>query len=119
MATISREDLDAGRVDFGDIVDPAQPSLGPIHPGEHLGHEFLEPAGITAYRLAKDIGVPYSRIAAILHGERALTADTALRLARYFGNSAEFWMGLQTAYDMAVAKAQIGPELDRITPRGA
>ena len=73
--------------------------LVPIHPGEILDEEFLKPMGITRYRLAKSIGVDATRIRSIVHGERSITAETALLFSRYFGNSAEFWMGLQAQYD--------------------
>lgn len=71
-----------------------------IHPGEILQEEFLTPFGITAYRLSKDIGIPQTRVSEILKGNRRITADTALRLSKYFGNSAKFWLGLQDDYDL-------------------
>lgn len=71
-----------------------------IHPGEVLNEEFLLPLGITAYRLAKDLGVPQTRISGVIKGTRRITADTALRLSQYFGNSAKFWLGLQDDYDL-------------------
>jgi antitoxin HigA-1 len=71
-----------------------------IHPGEILLEEFLTPLGVTAYRLSKDTGIPQTRISAIIKGNRRVTADTALRLAKYFGNSAKFWLGLQDDYDI-------------------
>jgi addiction module HigA family antidote len=71
-----------------------------IHPGEVLEKEFLDPLGISAYRLAKDVRVPITRVAEIVRGRRGITADTALRLSRYFGTSAKFWMGLQEDYDL-------------------
>jgi len=74
--------------------------LANIHPGEILQEEFLKPLDITAYRLSKDIGIPQTRISEILKGSRRITADTALRLSRYFGNSAKFWLGLQDDYDL-------------------
>ncbi|AFY58904.1 addiction module antidote protein, HigA family [Rivularia sp. PCC 7116] len=74
-----------------------------IHPGEILQQEFLEPRNISAYRLSKDIGVTQTRISEILSGKRSITADTALRLSRYFGNSAQFWLNLQTQYDLRQA----------------
>ncbi len=80
----------------------------PVHPGEILAEEFLKPMKITQYRLAKDIQVPCIRISEIMRGKRAVTADTALRLGRYFGNSPEFWMNLQAKYDLEVAKMQHG-----------
>ncbi|MBT2304964.1 HigA family addiction module antidote protein [Variovorax paradoxus] len=84
------------------------------HPGEILAEEFLQPRGITPCRLAKAIHVPQTRISAILAGERAVTADTALRLARFFGVSDTFWMNLQTAYDTAMAKDELADELKTI-----
>ncbi|MDJ0800967.1 MAG: HigA family addiction module antitoxin [Calothrix sp. MO_167.B12] len=74
-----------------------------IHPGEILQQEFLQPLDITAYRLSKDIGVAQTRISEILSGKRSITPDTALRLSRYFGNSAQFWLNLQTQYDLRQA----------------
>ncbi|KPU90703.1 hypothetical protein APR50_37060 [Variovorax paradoxus] len=86
------------------------------HPGEILAAEFLEPMGITAYRLAKAIHVPQTRVAAIIAGTRGITADTGLRLARAFGVSDEFWMNLQRDYDAAQARDALGDELDEIEP---
>lgn len=74
--------------------------LANIHPGEVLLEEFMKPLGITAYRLSKDIGIPQTRISAILRAKRRITADTALRLSQYFGNSAKFWLGIQDDYDL-------------------
>ena len=71
-----------------------------IHPGEVLFEEFLNPLGITAYRLSKDLDIPQTRISEILKGNRRITADTAIRLSKYFGNSAKFWLGLQDDYDL-------------------
>jgi addiction module HigA family antidote len=71
-----------------------------IHPGEVLHEEFLEPLGITAYRLSKDTGIPQTRLSAIIKGNRRVTADTAVRFAKYFGNSAKFWLGLQDDFDI-------------------
>ena len=87
--------------------------MEPIHPGEVLLHEFLEPMGISQYRLAKDTSVPARRINEIVHGARAVTADTALRLGRYFGTSAQFWLNLQTHFDLEVQQDKIGARLDR------
>jgi addiction module HigA family antidote len=80
----------------------------PIHPGEILQEEFLKPAGLTVYRVAKDSGLLLPRVNDIVHGKRAITARTALQLGRYFGTSPEFWMNLQTTYDLDVAKDQAG-----------
>jgi addiction module HigA family antidote len=85
----------------------------PIHPGEVLREEFLESIGITQYRMAKDISVPPRRINEIVHGARAITADTALRLARYFGTTERFWMNLQTRYDLEVEKERLKGRLAR------
>src|SRR5690349_23616629 len=71
-----------------------------IHPGEVLSEEFLMPFGISAYKLSKDIGIPQTRVSEILKGNRRITADTALRLSKYFGNSAKFWLGIQDDYDL-------------------
>lgn len=87
--------------------------MGPIHPGEVLMMEFLQPMGLTQYRLAKDISVPPRRINEIVHGKRAITADTALRLSRYFGTSERFWMNLQTRYDMELQKDILGDRLQK------
>ena len=90
--------------------------MAPTHPGVILREEFLEPMGITEYRLAHDIGVPQTRIGKITKGERSITADTALRLSRYFGMSEGFWTGLQTDYDREIAKDALKDELDAISP---
>ena len=87
--------------------------MAPIHPGEILMKEFLEPMGITQYRLAKDISVVPRRINEIVHGKRSITADTALRLSRYFGTSEKFWMNLQTRYDMELQKDFLGDKLEK------
>ena len=95
--------------------------LPPVHPGEILLDEFLEPMGISQYRLAKDISVPPRRINEIVHGLRGISADTALRLALYFGSSERFWLNLQTRYDLEVEKDRLGGRLEkevlrRVTP---
>lgn len=87
--------------------------LPPIHPGEILLEEFLEPMEITQYRLAKDIGVPARRINEIVLGKRRITADTALRLSRYFGLSERFWMNLQARYDLEVEKDRLAGRLEQ------
>ena len=89
--------------------------LPPIHPGEILNEEFLIPMSITQYRLAKAIGVDARRIHSIVHGERSITAETALLLARFFGNSPNFWMGLQSQYDLEVTQDRLSERLDTIT----
>ena len=90
-----------------------QTCLPPIHPGEILLEEFLKPLHISQYRLAKDLGVPARRINEIVHGKRAISADTALRLSRYFGLSDRFWLNLQTRYDLEMAKDRLGERLQR------
>jgi len=85
----------------------------PIHPGEVLLEEFLKPMGLTQYRLAKDITVPPRRINEIVHGTRAVSADTALRLSRYFGTSEQFWMNLQMRYDLELARLRLKGRLQR------
>jgi len=86
--------------------------LPPVHPGEILLEEFLKPLGITQYRLARDMGVHPRRVNEIVHGKRAVTADTALRLSRYFGTSERFWLNLQTHYELEVQKDRLGNRLD-------
>jgi addiction module HigA family antidote len=86
--------------------------LEPVHPGEILLEEFLEPMGISQYRLAKDISVPPRRINEIVHGKRRVTADTALRLSRYFGTSERFWLNLQTGYDLEMERDRLGDRLE-------
>lgn len=87
--------------------------IEPIHPGEILLEEFLKPLGISQYRLAKDINVDPRRVNAIVNGERAITADTALRLSRYFGTSERFWLNLQAHHDLEVQKDQLGDRLEK------
>jgi addiction module HigA family antidote len=86
--------------------------LIPVHPGEILTEEFLAPLGISRNKLALDLGIPASRIDQIAKGKRSITADTAFRLSLYFGNSAEFWMNLQTSYDLKVERERL-PEIRR------
>ncbi|MGH7791610.1 MAG: HigA family addiction module antitoxin [Thermodesulfobacteriota bacterium] len=87
--------------------------IEPIHPGEILLEEFLKPLDISQYRLAKDINVDPRRVNAIVNGERSITADTALRLSRYFGTSERFWLNLQAHYDLEVQKDELGERLKR------
>lgn len=87
--------------------------LPPVHPGEVLLEEFLGPHGLSQYRLAKDISVPPRRINEIVHGKRAVTADTALRLARYFGTTPRFWLNLQAQYELDIEADRLGDRLDR------
>jgi len=86
--------------------------LSPVHPGEILLEEFLKPMGISQYRLAKDISVPARRINEIVHGTRAITANTALRLAKYFSTSPQFWLNLQSHFDLEVESDKIGKKLN-------
>ncbi len=88
-------------------------TLDPIHPGEILAEEFLAPMEITQYRLAKDISVPARRINEIVQGKRGVSADTALRLSRYFGTSERFWINFQSHYDLELQKDKLGPRLKR------
>ena len=93
--------------------------IAPIHPGEILLEEFLEPLGISQYRLAKDITVPARRINEVVHGKRAITADTALRLSRYFGTSERFWLNLQSRFDLEAEKDRLGERLEKEVLRRA
>ncbi len=88
--------------------------LANVHPGEILNYEFLEPFEITAYRLSKDLKIPQTRISEIIKGNRRITADTALRLSKYFGNSAKFWLGIQDDYDIEEEKENKEKELNEI-----
>jgi addiction module HigA family antidote len=91
-------------------------SLQPVHPGEVLLEEFMKPMAITQYRLAKETEVPARRINEIVHRERAITADTALRLARFFGTSEMFWLNLQARYDLDMQKEKLGARLQSVRP---
>ena len=112
IMTIRVEDLDT--IDFSDVADLSAGRAAPIHSGVILQDEFLEPLGISQYALAKALGVPPRRINEIVHGKRGITVDTALRLARFFGTSAQFWINLQTRYDTIIAEEKIRDELARI-----
>lgn len=117
--TVSMEDLMAGRVELDDLVDHGTKALGPVHPGEVL-RDCLDDLGMSAYALAKAIRVPVNRVTAILAGRRAITADTALRLARCFGTSAELWLSLQTGYDLEVMRTRRGAVIDaEVQPQAA
>jgi antitoxin HigA-1 len=87
--------------------------LPPVHPGEVLLEDFIKPLGLSQYRVAKDIGVPALRISQIVRGQRSITADTALRLARYFGTSASVWLRLQARYDLETAEGKIAKRINR------
>jgi addiction module HigA family antidote len=115
---ISREDLDANRVDFSELT--AGERLPPVHPGEVLWHEFLEPLSLSAHALSLALRVPANRITTILAGQRAITAETALRLARHFGTSAGFWLNLQKAYELDIAERAAGARIRaEVMPREA
>ncbi len=97
-----------------------QRDLPPIHPGEQLREEFMKPFGLSAYRLAKEIDVPVSRIQDLVAERRAITGDTALRLARYFGTTPEFWLNLQRDYDLELAEIEVGDQIAaKVHPRAA
>ena len=87
--------------------------LPPIHPGEVLFADFLEPLGLSQYRVARDISVPPRRINEIVHGTRSISADTALRLARYFGTSEHFWLNLQARFDLETERDRLGKRLEK------
>lgn len=93
--------------------------FAPIHPGEVLLHDFMEPMGLSQYRVAKEIGVPPRRINQIVHCERAISADTALRLSRFFGLTDQYWLNLQSLYDLQLTKEQLQETLDAIEPLAA
>ena len=92
------------------------PVMAPIHPGEILLEEYLEPLGVTQHKLAVAIGVPPRRINEIVHGKRRISANTALRLARYFGTTERFWLNLQSRYDLEIERDQLLSTLDEIKP---
>lgn len=97
----------------------AETVMAPVHPGEILLEEFLGPLEVSQYQLAKAVSVPARRINEIVHGQRRISADTALRLARYFGTSERFWINLQARYDLEVEKDRLGAALDDIQPLSA
>ena len=93
--------------------------MPPVHPGEILQEEFLAPLDVSQYQLAKAVDVPARRINEIVHGQRRITADTALRLSRYFGTSERFWLNLQARYDLEIEKDRLGGALEDIRPLSA
>ena len=109
--TIKREHVDRQMVDFSDVV--AGHRLPPVHPGEILREDFLEPLALSVYRLARAINVPRTRLNDIVLGRRSVTVDTALRLGRYFGTTPEFWLNLQTRHDLDVADRTSRLEIER------
>lgn len=113
---LARADLEAGRIDLG----ANDGMLPPMHPGEVLRHEFLTPLGLTAHALALALRVPANRISGILAGNRAVSADTALRLARHFGTTAGFWLNLQKGYELECARRHAGARIAaEVAPRAA
>ncbi len=101
------------------IIKPAKtsPDFSPAHPGDVLLEDFLKPLELTQYALAKALGVAQLRISEICRGKRAVSADTALRLSRYFGTTPEFWLGMQASYDLAIARAEVGDKMEEaVTP---
>ncbi len=113
---IKREQLD--KMDFSDVSDGTK--LEPVHPGEVLLRDFIEPLNVSQHRLAVTIGVPPRRINEIVHRKRGITADTALRLSKFFGTTPEFWTSLQSAYDTETVRPRIASALDaipRFTPK--
>ncbi len=116
--TIRREDIDRRRVDFSDVASGQR--LPPVHPGEILRDDFLQPMGLSVYGLARALKISRPRVNDIVLGRRAVSVDTALRLGRYFGTTPEFWIHLQTRYDLDVAERTIRPTIEReIEPRAA
>jgi len=116
--TIRVEQLET--MDFADVVDTSGAPVSPTHPGDILDHEFMEPLSLNASTLARALGVPVNRVTSIVHGQRRVSADTALRLARYFGTTPELWLSLQSHYDLAVSWSEHGDEIARgVQPRDA
>jgi antitoxin HigA-1 len=116
--SIKREDLDAGRIDFSDIITGKRLPL--IHPGQILRDDFLQPMKISVYTLAQAIKAPRSRVNDIVLRRRGIAADTAFRLARYFGTSPDFWINLQARYDLDAADRKLRRRIEReVTPRAA
>jgi len=107
---------DLHHMDFSDVVARGAHRVAPTHPGEMLAEEFLKPMGISNYRLAKAIGVPAQRIGEIVSGRRSVTADTDLRLCRFFGLSDGWWLRLQADYDTETARSSLAGILKKITP---
>ena len=116
--TIKRDDIETGKIDFSDITTGRR--LPAVHPGDVLKTEFLEPLSLSVYQLAKDLKVQRSRLNEIVLGQRSLTADRALRLAVYFATTPEFWINLQTQYDLNIANRQLRKKIEReVAPRAA
>jgi addiction module HigA family antidote len=109
MNTITRESLDRGNINFSGIATGER--IGNIHPGEILRDDFIKPMGISQYRLAKDAGINQMTVSKIVRSKQAISAETALRLGRYFGTSPQFWAGLQTAYNLEKAELALADRL--------
>jgi len=111
--SIRIEDIE--RTDFSDVVTGKR-RMAPVSPGDILLREFMQPLGLSANALARKLHVPANRVTAILHKRRSVTADTALRLSRFFGTTPQFWLNLQTRYDLEIARAELGDRLEGIVP---
>ncbi len=108
---------DIHKINFDDVCNNKLADREPIHVGQYLKTEFLDEMGLSAYALAKAINIPTSRLSNIINGKRSITADTALRLAKYFGTSSQFWLNMQANYDLQKTKKKIKTELEHIKPR--
>lgn len=116
--SIPMEDVLAGKVDLREVVEPGAAKPPPVTPGEILLEEFMRPLGLSARQLARALGVPVNRISQIIKGQRAITASTALRLARYFGTSPELWLNLQSHFELRRAMEAEGEAIQRdVQPR--
>ncbi len=116
--TITREDVDRRAVDYSDVASGRR--LPPVHPGRFLRDEFLAPLDLSVYALARALSVPRPRLNEVVRGRRSVSTDTALRLARYFGTSPEFWINLQVRYDLDIAERTLRRTIDReVKPRAA
>ena len=116
--TIQRKDLDNHMIDFSEVSNGKR--LDPVHPGDILREEFLDPFELSVYELANELHVPRSRVNDIVRGKRSITIDTALRLSRFFGTSAAFWINLQTRYDLDVADRTTRKQIEQeIKPHAA
>ena len=116
--TIDREELDRLRIDFSDVATGRR--LPPVHPGAILRDDFLKPMELSVYRLARELKVSRPRLNEVVLGRRAVTTDTALRLARYFGTTPEYWVNLQARYDLDVAERTVRRKIDReVAPHAA
>ena len=116
--TITREAVDRRAVDFAGVTSGRR--LPPVHPGQFLRDDFLEPLGLTVYALARALSVPRPRLNEVVRGRRSVSMDTAMRLARYFGTSPEFWINLQVRYDLDIAERALRRTIDRqVAPRAA